>query len=205
MSLGFWIFLSTGLVCTLVSILFAWKFPDFKRKIIFGGAALVVVIVAGGFSLWGYEKWQSRPKPLMEFAGIPIEATRSDALFLLGKPQEVVGEKGRAWKYERKDYSGAAVKSVLILFFDEDKVAAVLEFGEGHYSNGIRGGSDYGSLVSRLGSPDLVIPDEDQTRRELVYRDLNSIFIVREGIVQAVGMLHPKYRSIDEIARRAVK
>lgn len=195
MSFGFWIFLSTGLVCALILVIFSWKFPDFKKKVTLGGAAIAVLLACGGLLEWVYDKWDARPRPLTQYAGIPLEATRNDVLFLHGKPME---DHGSAWKYDRTINSGESVKRILLVFFDDEKVTAVIEFGEGEVSNGIRAGDDYGSLIARLGNPDLSIPDDDQTGRELVYRRLNSVFVVRQGVVRAVGMLHPGYRSVGK-------
>ena len=210
MSVGDAIFLSS-LLLSVVGLYAATKDRwNWKRitKWALATPILLIFVLWGG--IWTYSKIQDRPVKQTEFEGLRLGASESDVLFLKGKPD--VNRVNEQWVYFADPRSTHPEHALLVVGFRDGKVRYVTYWDSEWqrsrpYLLGFTIGSDYTSVIDKLGEPSNVSTSSNGLIRLASFAKFNSVFEFQKGRVTRFGVFDSNtgpLRFVDEAERASV-
>jgi hypothetical protein len=192
MSIGDGIFLSAVLL-SVVGLFAATKDRwNWKRIAKWGISVPVVLVALLAAGLWGYSSYENRSIPQTQFEGISLSSTPSDVRFLKGEPIPRHSTDDR-WVYDAHSGSSEPEDAVLIVQFREGVMRHVTYWAnERQIVNphvlGFTIGSNYESVLQKLGRPSNVSTSANGLNRILSFEKYNTFFEFERGTVRTFGI-----------------
>lgn len=187
MSVGDGIFWSTVLVIAFAAIVLLTKS---KRWISFFKvlAVFVALGVVSGIGIWGYLKYQDRPRAMSSLNGITLGMSEVDLTLQKGMPDQILSldptsdgfKKNLLFKRSGESHtyvqlSGENEKSMVVtIICDYSEYGRVLGFGK--YSSETE-------VLEKFGEPSVVSINENGTKKLLNYPKWSAAFEVEKGTI----------------------
>lgn len=202
MTVGDGIFWSTIILVTFASIVLLTKSKRWKTFL----KVLTIFVASGvvvGVGIWGYSKYENRPKVMSSLNGIHLGMSEVDVTLKKGKPDQIAEldtapdgfRKLLVFKASNDSYTYAILRGnkdsmVITDICDKGGYGRVLDFGE--YSSEME-------VLEKLGEPSNVSINEKGTGKLLSYPQWNAAFEIEKGnIVEVCVTSRPKMRYSTE-------
>lgn len=197
MSLGTGIFLSALIIVIVILYGLTKDRISWKTLIIrfFGG--LVVLATLSGLTFWGYYEYSNRITTQYAFMGLNLSDSKSDIKFKMGKPDET---NEFSWTYK-----GSTGNNDITIFFEEDKIHAVIIGGTCRYCGNLYQlgiGDSYKKVLERIGEPSKIIKSNDDLSRVMVYETYNMAFFLAKNEIIFYGIYNPEIAPFNYILNR---
>ncbi len=161
-----------------------------------GAGGLALCLLAGG-GLWLHEKYSRRVHPESSFWEIPISASKADVKFLKGESsRKSTNANGDWWEYRLAGYRDG--EHVYNVEFRKDQIRAIIYGYEGRSENAIHPylqeityGSNYRTIIDRLGQPSHTSSSGDDLVRILSFKKYNLFFVLEKNAVIYYGVYNP--------------
>lgn len=195
MSVGDGIFLSAVLL-SVVGLFAATKDRwNWKRIAKWGIGVPVVLVSLLAAGLWGYSTYENRSTPQTQFEGLSLSASPSDVRFLKGEPIPKHSTVDR-WVYDAHSGSSQPEDAALIVQFREEKLRYVQYWANERqivnpYLLGFTIGSNYDTVLQKLGQPSNVSTSGDGLNRLLSFEKYKTFFEFERGTVRTLGIYDP--------------
>jgi hypothetical protein len=199
MELGTSVFLSAiflGTVALFIATKDRW---NWRRIFLWPVAAVLGLSIAGGTSVYIYDKYQSRLVPQTSLWDITLGTSPAQIKFEKGQPSKIISED--TWLYL---LGGEADNGRYVIRFKDGKVRFIVYDGIRLYAPTIAGISPYSSLSDiekKLGAPSFVSRSKDELRRWYSFDKFNICVLFEKGEVVGLGIFDPEtgpIRFIDE-------
>jgi hypothetical protein len=195
MTVGDGIFLSAvllGLIGLFVATKDRWNW----KRITKWGLGLPLVLVACVLTgLWGYSAYRDMPRAQAEFEGINLGSTQADVRFRKGEPVARHSTEDRLVYYVHSGPSEPG-SAVLIVQFGASKIRHITYWANESqiltpYLLGFTRGSDYDTVLERLGPPSNVSISANGLSRLLSFEKYKVHFEFEQGKVRTFGIYEP--------------
>jgi len=195
MSIGDSIFLSAVLL-SIVGLYAATKGRwNWKRITKWGLILPVAVLAILALGIWLYSAYDERPIAQESFEGLKLSSTPADVRFLKGEPI-AKHSTGDQWVYDAYSGSAQPEDAVVIVGFRNGKVRYINYWANerqivNSYLLGFTIGSDYDSVIKKLGQPSHISASADGLNRLLSFEKYNVAFEFEQGKVKSYGIFDP--------------
>jgi len=194
MTLGLGIFLSSlflGIIYIFVSTKDRWNW----KKILFVWPLCIVLVVGviGGAGFYIYNHYENKHKTYNRYIDIPLNAPESDLFFLKGHEylkKDYTRDKSFVfYQYEIKD------KYQFNVILKDNKIWRISCYSDTSYDcpslNKIQIHDSANKVKERLGEPNHVSSNDDNTQRIWAYEQFNIYMMLSKGKINGIGIFEP--------------
>lgn len=214
MSVGDGIFLSAVLI-SIVGLYAAtkdrWNWKRIAKWCLILPGAFLAILALG---VWLYSAYDERPIAQGSFEGLKLGSTPADVRFLKGEPIAKHSTDDQ-WVYHAHSGAAQPEDAVVIVQFRNGKVRYINYWAnEGQIVNpyllGFTIGSEYDSVIKKLGQPSHISASANGLNRLLSFEKYNVDFEFERGKVKTYGIFDPttgplKYSKQDETPAATAK
>ena len=190
MTLGAGILLSSLSIGTILLFLKTQGKWNWKKIIKISLLSVISMVLILSLFIFTTNYIDTQPKKVEKFWGIAATATKSDIIFLKGKPTTIIAdfksEEDSSWDY----YNAYQIK------FKNDKIWAIIYSGDDLSEdslNNIGLLNTTEDITKKLGRKYNVTLSKDLTTRLYRFSQYNCFFILEKNCVRAYGYFNPKY------------